>query len=448
VLNRTARRAIAARWGFVFALLFGYLDTSFLAPPARSNVTKRPEIVAEHVIGGLRQAVAFAFDPSGRIWFVEKALGLVRIFDPTTGAIHRFFRVPDVVAEAEQGLVGIALRPTFPDPPLVYLYATRKVDGAPHDEVIVVVAHRDRGRHMRVLWDAPADPGHQHSGGRIVFGPDGMLYVAVGDAGNPSLAQNPDSDRGKILRLTPGRRSAHGGLHWVSAPFASCIRNSFGLAFDPIGGDLWESENGPECNDELNMVEPGVNYGWGPSAECLSPNDDASTSRDGPHPIQPLLAMTPTIAPTGLAFCERCGLGAASEGALFFGDYNEGNIHRAILDRRREEVVSERVVAAAPDLALSFEVGQDGAIYFSSYLAIFRLELRGGSLSTSPRATTATSSPPGSRRRVSAEVTTRAELGWVAAAVIAALGSLLVLAMALRRHRGRRLRRRPIDSAR
>ncbi len=403
------------------------------------------EIHAEKIVGGLRQAVSFAFDQAGRIWFVEKAVGDVRIFDPATGGIGRFFKVPDVFAEAEQGLVGIALPPGFPDPPFVYVYGTRIVDGSLRDQLIRIRDTRDHGTDMEILWDSAASAHHQHSGGRLLFGPDGMLYLTVGDALDPGRAQDSESDRGKILRITPSPRRAAANPIAGTRVFAYGSRNSFGIAFDPETGSLWETENGPACNDEINRVDPGANLGWGPSGACVTPNDPMSTNRDGPRPVPPQLSFTPPIAPTGIAFCEGCGLGDDSEGALFFGSYNTGSIHRAILDEGRENIVKETVVATAPQIALSLEVGPDHAIYFSSYIAIFRLQLRGKPApTTTPSPASHSATPPSS---VEAPAPPQPKTGIARNVVIgiglAVAGGLFLLLVVARGAAGRR--RNPPD---
>jgi glucose/arabinose dehydrogenase len=319
--------------------------------------------------------VSFDFDRRGRIWFVEKGIGDVRVFDPRTGNDHRFFQVSDLVTDVEQGLDGIALDPGFPQEPYVYLFATRLVHARPTDQILRVTAGAGGSRDVEVIYASPASPLHQHSGGRLIFGPDGMLYVAVGDATDPADAQDLASTRGKILRLTPDGEAAPGNPSG-SRVWASGIRNSFGLAFDPVTGNLWETENGPECNDELNRIVRGGNYGWGPSAACGSDTAPLDTNDDGPDPILPLQWFTPTIAPTGIAFCQACGLGPHGVGALFFGTFNGGELWRAELSSDRIHVRSCVAVATPGDLLLSLEVGPDGAIYYSTYLGIFRLVRR------------------------------------------------------------------------
>jgi aldose sugar dehydrogenase len=329
-------------------------------------------IEGEWVVRGLEQPVAFDFDPRGRIWFVEKAVGDVQVFDSRTGRIHPFFQVSDLVTDIEQGLDGIALDPGFPREPYVYLFATRLVRGSPTDQILRVTAGTGGSRPVEVIYASPASSLHQHSGGRLIFGPDGMLYVIVGDATDPADAQDLASTRGKILRLTSEGEAAPGNP-FGSRVWAYGFRNSFGLAFDLITGNLWETENGPECNDELNRIQRGRNYGWGPTAHCGSATSPLDTNRDGPNPTLPLRWFTPTIAPTGAAFCEGCGLGPHSEGSLLFGSFNTGALWRVELSRDRTHVRRCEVLATPGDLLLSLEVGPDGAIYYSTYLGIFRL---------------------------------------------------------------------------
>lgn len=281
---------------------------------------------------------------------------------------HLFFTVPSVASEAEQGLVGLALAPSYPDDPFVYAYATRMVNGSLSDQLLRIEDVGGHGRHLKVLFSSPASEGHEHSGGRMLFGPDGNLYLVVGDGLQPENAQDPSSERGKILRFAPDPSAE-------PAVWASGIRNSFGLAFDPVSGALWETENGPDCNDELNIVPEGANLGWGPSATCASGSSPTNTNADGPHPLLPQRWFSPTIAPTGLVFCDGCHLGTDSEGALFFGAYKGGALTRVRLSPDRRAVAGSHVVAEPSAMVLSIERAPDGSLYYSTYTGIFRLHL-------------------------------------------------------------------------
>jgi glucose/arabinose dehydrogenase len=225
---------------------------------------------------------------------------------------------------------------------------------------------------MQVLHSSDAGSLNMHSGGRIMFGPDKMLYVYIGDAHRASSAQRLRSPRGKILRMTPWGGVPDDNPIRGSRVYAYGFRNSFGMAFDPGTRRIWETDNGPECTDELNRVQPGRNFGWGPSGSC-SGSAPRNTNRDGPNPAMPERWFTPPIAPTGVAFCTGCRLGPRSEGALLFGDYNNGTLWRARLSPNRLRVAHLDRLASPSGQILSLETGPKGRLYYSTYTGVFRL---------------------------------------------------------------------------
>ncbi len=338
---------------------------------------KTGTIVAEPVATDLDHPATFVFDDNGAIFYGERLTGEIRRIDPATGKNTSVFTIPHVVGDVanEQGLVGLTLPPDFPKDSWLYAYATRMVNGVARDQILRITLDGDRGTSMHLVLDVQV-AGERHNGGRMLFGPDGMLYVVVGETYNSKLAQDRSVNGGKVLRMTPT-----GGVP-ADNPFAGSRiysygnRNSFGLAFDPKTGDLWETENGPECNDELNRILPGRNYGWGPSETCdgKAPGD---TNGDGPRPVLPLIFYDTTIGPTGIAFCDGCGLGTAREGHLFFGSFNTGDIHEVTLDADRTGVARDATPFNHGNLVLSIETGPDGALYFSDGVGIFRLALQG-----------------------------------------------------------------------
>jgi glucose/arabinose dehydrogenase len=332
-------------------------------------------ITARAVVTGIDSPTAFTFGPGNVIWYVEKSTGQIRTHDLEADADTLFADVPGVNADGERGMLGIALDPDYPTRPYVYVYATRSVNGHLRNQILRLTDDGHSGTDRTVLWSSPASGSPYHNGGHIAFGPDGMLYAVVGDGHDSSNAQDRTrNDRGKVLRMTPG-----GGVPtdnpFGSRIYAYGIRNSFGFAFDPRTGRMWETENGPECNDELNRIIAGRNYGWGPSEAC-SGSAPRNTNRDGPKPVLPQLWYTPTIAPTGIAFCERCGLGAPGRGRLFFGAFNTGAIRRVTLNAARTEVRGQKVAYTHPSGILSMQVGPRGRLYFSDAGAIYRLVRR------------------------------------------------------------------------
>src|SRR5262245_8509819 len=337
-------------------------------PPAAAA----PAIHARKVVGNLDQPVAFTFGPGRQIWYVEKTTGEVRVHDLDTDADHRFVRVRGVNGDGERGMLGIALHPNFPNRPFVYLYVTRSADGGLRNQILRYRNDHGRGAGRTILLSTAAGGSPYHNGGRILFGPDGMLYGIVGDAHDSSNAQDlSNEERGKIVRMTPG-----GGVPndnpFDDLVWAFGIRNSFGFAFDPRTDVMWETENGPECNDEVNRVVGGDNYGWGPNETCsgASPGD---TNQDGPNPVMPELFYENTIGITGLAFCDGCGLGHRSDRAAFAGAVNNGDVTRILFNDQRNAITSHSVVYHHGDGTLSYEVGPGGRIYFSDFDGINKL---------------------------------------------------------------------------
>jgi len=362
------RRARILATALVAALLFAGTASARPSAPAAGGFH-------QHLVkGGLNYPAAFTFAPNGTIFFNERTTGNVRILHPSSGTTPLFFHVTNVATSGEQGLLGIALHPHFPSTPYVYVYATRNVNGHLRNQIIRITDSNGKGANARVIFTSSTVPGDYHDGGRILFGPDGNLYVVIGEAHSPATAQNLNVSGGKILRMTPAGGVPKGNPFANSRVWSYGVRNSFGLAFDPRSGHLWETENGPECNDELNRPIKGRNGGWGPNETCSTPpSPPRNTNRDGPNPVLPKLWYSPTIAPTGIAFCRRCNLGAASSGKLFFGAYNTGEIRRVGLTANRLGVTGQSVVFDHGSGILSMEVGPNRSLYFSDSGGIYRL---------------------------------------------------------------------------
>ena len=336
-----------------------------LASPAAADISSR------RVVGGLDQPVAFTFDPDGNIWYVGKSSGEVRVVDRETDDDSLFVDVPGVNSEGERGLLGIALHPRFPAKPFVYVYATRDVSGALKNQVLRYRDDAGSGTDMTVVFSANASDSPYHNGGRIAFGADGKLYIVVGDGHDSSNAQDRGDDRGKILRVAPNG-DIPSTNPFDSRVWAYGIRNSFGFGFDPTNGRLWETENGPECNDEINLIRKGGNYGWGPNETC-SGSAPQNTNQDGRRRVLPEVVYENTIAVTGIAFCDDCGLGDRNDGAAFHGSANDGHITRLLVNARRNGVQRHSVVLDHGSSTLSVEVGPGGRIYFSDFSGIYVL---------------------------------------------------------------------------
>lgn len=329
---------------------------------------------AVKVAGGLDGPAAFTFTPNGTIVYLERATGEVRLRNPKTGFDRRFFDIPGVNGQGERGALGVALHPRWPRKPFVYVYVTRSVAGTLRNQIVRIRERDGRGTGFTTILSTPAASSPYHNGGRIMFGPDGKLYAVVGDGHSPANAQDLSRNlRGKILRMNPdgsvpGTNPSINGKR--THIFAFGIRNSYGFTFDPVTEALWETENGPECNDEINLVQPGDNYAWGPGQDC--PN----TNQDGPAPRRlPEHTFSSTIGITGAAFCDGCGL-AGRDGDLLFGACCDGGlVRRVTLDGARDDIASGPVTMfdSPGGSVLSMEVGPGGTIYFSDFSSIYRL---------------------------------------------------------------------------
>ena len=357
----------------VHLLLVLVLACTALAALGGTSANAGTGIVAKQVVGGLNGPAAFTFLKDARIVYLERGTGQIHIYNPQTKVNNLFFTVPGVNGDGERGALGVAVSPGRNR--VFYVYVTRSAGGSLRNQIIKI-SRSGQTSHMQVLLSQPASSSPYHNGGRILFGPDGMLYAIVGDGHDSSNSQDLSGNlRGKILRMTPSGGVPSNNPIAGSRIFAFGIRNSFGFTFDPQTDRLWETENGPECNDEINLITGGDNFGWGPNETCQG-TSPGNTNNSGPAPRrQPELWFDGTIGITGDAFCDGCGLGTALQRQLFFGDVNDGVLRRVGLNGAGDGVSGTAVnVLDAPGGAIySMEFAPNGRIYFSDSQAIYRL---------------------------------------------------------------------------
>ncbi|MCX4765183.1 PQQ-dependent sugar dehydrogenase [Streptomyces sp. NBC_01275] len=258
-------------------------------PPAKGAVT-----VVRTVAEGLNTPWGLAPLPEGGLLVASRDQGTITLVDEKTGEKTELGEVAGVSAAGEGGLLGLALSPDYASDHMIYAYFTSASDN----------------RIVRVIYDPKRPAGDQlgapdtvfkgipkgmiHNGGRIAFGPDGMLYAGTGESGDRGLAQDKKSLGGKILRLTPEGEPAPGNPFPDSPVYSYGHRNVQGLAWDSKQR-LFASEFGQDTWDELNAIVPGADYGW-PNAEGAS--DDAKY-RD---PIAQW--HTDDASPSGIAYAE------------------------------------------------------------------------------------------------------------------------------------------------
>lgn len=226
------------------------------APPAKGSVR-----VVSTVARELKSPWGLAALPDGDLLVGSRDEGAITRVDAKSGKLTVLGELPGVAPDGEGGLLGLAVSPTYATDRLIYAYFTTESDN--RIARMLYDERRPAGQQLgapdTILRGIPK--GYIHNGGRIAFGPDGMLYAGTGETGDTGLAQDKASLGGKILRMTPDGQPAHGNPEEDSVVYSYGHRNVQGLAWD-AEKRLWSAELGQATWDELNLIRPGGNYGW------------------------------------------------------------------------------------------------------------------------------------------------------------------------------------------
>jgi aldose sugar dehydrogenase len=384
-------------------------------------------LAVETVFEGIDITSNMAFLGPDDILVLEKNEGTVkRIVNGVTYP----YPLLDVNVVHSDGLLGIAVSKADTHPTYVFLYYTeapRRYGQDVNDEVEIKSVNSTLGyirecnclyrydlidnklQNPKLLLSLPAGPGGQHHGGEIMIGPDNNLYVAIGNieghkspatmtnAQNFKDGNDPDG-RAAILRITQDGKPVGEGVLGRESPlnlyFAYGIRNSFGMDFDPVTDYLWDTENGPDHGDEINLVEPGFNsggeliFGMASDSDEFNP-DDLVTFGDRGEYAEPKFVWDIPVGPTALKFFDSSKYGEEYENDMFVGDVNNGYLYHFDLNEDRTELIAdtrsdEKVVTTKDRLQeLAFgqgfggitdmQVGPDGYLYVLANGAIFRI---------------------------------------------------------------------------
>ncbi len=280
-------------------------------PPVKNGVS--PDIpLASVVANKLEIPWALDFLPDGSLVFTERP-GRVRFIDTREGLLAEpLLVIGEVARSGEGGLLGIAVHPDYAKNQFIYVYYTYR-EG--RNLANRVVRFRKQGKTLvdkSVIIDNI--PGANiHNGGRIKFGPDGLLYITTGDASTRNLAQDKNSLAGKILRLT-GDGAVPASNPFPGSPVYSFgHRNPQGLAWDDRGR-LWVTEHGSSATDEVNLIRPGKNYGW-----PIIRGDEQSSGLESPV----IHSGGETWAPSGVAFFN---------GSLFFAGLRGQTLYQLVIE--------------------------------------------------------------------------------------------------------------------
>lgn len=366
-------------------------DTTGNLPPVETkdpNTTYKPAFPGQTRIGGVKTTTPYAVTqissnlkrpwglttlPDGRLLVTEKE-GTMRIVTPAGAVGEAIAGIPAVNSAGQGGLLGVTVDPQFESNRMVYWVFSQKT---PQGNMTAVAkgslsADEKRLENVSVIYSAPpAYSGTLHYGGRVLVDASGNLIVSTGersDLQTRPLAQDLGSGLGKIIRITKdgqpvegnpfiGREGAHPEVYSYGH------RNVQGLAFHPQTGDLWESEFGPKGGDELNLVQPGKNYGWPTITYGLEYSGEkiggGITQKEGME--QPVYYWDPVLSPSGMTFYNGDAI-PEWKNNLFITGLNSNHIARLVMNDKRV-TGEERLLADKGERFRDITQGKDGALY-------------------------------------------------------------------------------------
>ena len=339
--------------------------------PTLNDPKLQVELITEKII----DPTTMAFVGPDDILVLEKNTGIVKRIVNGQMLDEPILDV-NVDGKDERGMLGIAID-TNSDVSYVFLYYTEAEEDGGDAVGNRLYRYELVGNELvnpKLLLDLPYLPGPAHNGGIVKIGPDNNIYVTVGElietkynendyntlAQNYANGKQPDG-RGGILRVTQDGQIVNGkGIlgdnHPLNMYYAYGIRNSFGMDFDPVTGNVWDTENGPKFGDEINLVEPGFNSGWSKLAgvwnvnmetneegdrainkgeqQFSEPNNLVDFDRRGEY-SPPEFTWEDNIAPTAIKFLDSDKLGEQYTNDIFVGSFLEGSIYHFDLTSNR-----------------------------------------------------------------------------------------------------------------
>ena len=343
------------------------LPSQTRAPGRKAGVAFTVQTVAD----GLEHPWGMDFLPDGRLLVTEKP-GRLRIVSASGELSAPVTGLPKVDARGQGGLLDVALSPSFATDSLIYWSYAQPRDGGNGTAVARGKLAGNAVSDVQVIWTmTPTLDSTLHFGSRLVFAPDGKLFITTGERSilpGRAQAQKLDSAFGKVVRINADGtvpadnpfRNRQGALPEI---WSIGHRNIQSAAINPATGALWTVEHGPRGGDEINVPQAGKDYGWPTINYGLeySGKKIGEGRTQAPGMEQPVYYWDPVIAPSGMAFY-NADLFPAWKGSLFIGGMKPGHLARLTLDGFRvagEERLLEDLGARIRDV----NVGPDGALY-------------------------------------------------------------------------------------
>jgi len=340
-------------------------------------------------LDGTSYRVALAYDvpfvtsiipvPDGRVFLTEKDGRVWVVNADGTVQDEPMLELEDTSTPNENGLQSLVLDPNFTENGYFYIYYPRlPAPNQPFANVVIRYTERDGVATDPVEMleiRIPREDGNNHNGGRMRFDDQGMLYLSIGDLQSIGSAQQPDSMLGKIHRfslagdtLVPARGNPLRG----NSLWAFGLRNVFAFTFDPLTGRMFATENGPFCDDEINLILPGQNYGWG----IVEYNNDYCRNNLRFAGAQtPLARFEQTIGITGVMIYDGA-LFPDWYGDLFFCNWNFRELRKYEFNEERTAFVGDYTpVPSIENANCSIDIVQapDGTILYSNLLGVYRI---------------------------------------------------------------------------
>ena len=331
------------------------------------GLTIRVEVVAR----GLNHPWSIAFLPDGRYLVTEKNSGDLRIIENDRLSPEPVSGVPESVTGMLTGLLDVTLHPDFESEPYVYLSYNKALGD---QQVVAVARGRLEGQALVDTSDIFISKPGTVGGTRLLFGPDGMLYVSLFGATEDNRAQDMQIHSGKILRLTPAGQVPPdnpfvGNPDVLPEIFSVGHRSTSGMTIDPASGQLFSVEMGPNGGDEINILKAGANYGWplvSLGRTYLGERIGRSYSQEGFE--DPIVYWMPSISVSGLTIYNGDAM-PQWQGDIFVGGLREGQIpgtgqlQRIKVDDNMQELRRESLLVDLRQRVRDVKQGPDGFLY-------------------------------------------------------------------------------------
>ena len=313
----------------VFVVVIAFVGAALVSFPTAPVPIPSPRHFSETgidvVVSGLQAPWALDFANDGRIFLTEKT-GIIRVIMDGE-LVDRPVFATDVAKFSEAGMLGLALDPNFDKNHFIYVYYTYvDTKGSLWNKVVRLEEQDNIASNEEVLVDKI--PGAAtHNGGRIKFAPDGKLYITTGDAADLSLPQNLNSLAGKILRINANGSIPDDNPFPNSPVYSYGHRNPQGISWRPSTKELYSTEHGPVGNDEINVIKPGMNYGW-PTEQCVAKEF-----------VPPIVCYEVSIGPAGATFYSSNKLPYNDQ--FFFGTLRGEHVEHIVFDNKNDALKLE-----------------------------------------------------------------------------------------------------------